>query len=137
MKEFLVRLKGSVRKLPCRLGRVQHNQGPQNIRPDKNLRIPDTSVHMTLRGKMDHPVDIILVKNLHDSFTVTDVRFYKGIVISVFDIFQIFKISCISQFVHIDDTDLIVIFLKHVMNIIGSDKSCAACYQVCSHFSSS
>lgn len=41
-----------------------------------------------------------------------------------------FQVSCISQLVHIDNADLIVIFLKHVVDIIGSNKSRSACYQI-------
>ena len=88
---------------------------------------------MALRREVHHPVDIVFIKDLHNGFTVADIRPDKGIVFSVLNISEIFQISRVGQLIHINDTDLVIIFLKHVVNVIGSDKSCSACHQVCSH----
>ena len=133
MQEFLVRFKSSVRKFPCRFCCIQHNQCTKYICFYKYFRVTDTSVHMTLCCKMNNAVDIIFIKDFHDCFTVTDISFYKCIVFTILDVLKILKISRICQFIYINDTNLIVIFLKHVMNIVGSDKSGSTCYKVCSH----
>src|SRR5699024_10496940 len=49
------------------------------------------------------------------------------------DIFQILQVARIGQLVHVDDTDLVVIFAEHVMDIIAPDESRAASYQISSH----
>ena len=36
--------------------------------------------------------------------------------------------------IYVNNSDFISIFLKHVMNIIGTDKSGTTCYKICSHF---
>ena len=73
---------------------------------------------MAFRRKMYDTVDVILVKDPVDRLRVADVRFYKCIILTIFDVFQILKISGISQLVHIDDADLVVIFPEHVMNVV-------------------
>ena len=133
MKEFFVRLKGSVRKLPCSFCSIQHNKSSKYVCFYKNFRITDTSVHMAFCCKVNNPVNVIFFKNLHDFFAVTDIRFHKRIIISVFNILEIFKVPRISQFVYVNNADFIVILLKHIVNIVGTDKTCSSCYQICSH----
>lgn len=134
MQEFFVRFECSVRKFPCRFCCIQHNQSSKYVCLNKNFRITDTSVYMTLCCKMNDSINVIFIKDLHDCLAVTNISFHKCVIFTVFNIFQIFKISCISQFIYIDNTDLVVIFFKHIMNIVGSDKSCTTSYKVCSHY---
>ena len=134
MQELLPLFKAAVRKLPCRSGTVQHHSRTQYIGLHKDLRVTDASVHMALRRKMHHPVNLIFLKNAGNRFLVADVRLYKGIIGPVLDIFQILQISRIGQQIHIDDTYLIAVFTKHVMNIIGTDKAGASCHEISSHF---
>ena len=133
MKEFLVRFKGSIRKFPCRFGCIQHDQSTKYVCLDKNFRVTDTSVYMALCCKMNDTINIILIKDLHDSFAVADISLNESVVLSVLNVLEVLKVSCIRQLVYIDDTDLVVVFLKHVMNVVGTDESGTACYQVCSH----
>ena len=84
-------------------------------------------------AKLYNTVDVILVKDPVDRLRVADVRFYKCIILTIFDVFQILKISGISQLVHIDDADLVVIFPEHVVNVIGTDKSGSSGYEIGSH----
>ena len=133
MKKFFVRLKGSVRKLPCSLCSIQHNKSSKYIRFYKNFRIADAPVYMAFCCKMNNTVNIIFLKDLHDRFAVTDIRFHKSIVVSVFNVLEIFKISRISQFIYVNNADFIVILLKHIVNVVGTYKTSSSCYQICSH----
>ena len=54
---------------------------------------------------------------------IADIRFYKRIIIPVLNTPQILKVSRISQSVHIDNPYFVVIFPKHIMDIIGTDKT--------------
>lgn len=133
MKEFLTFLKAAVGILPCRLGTVQHDCSAQNIGLNKNFGIADASVHMAFRRKMHHSVNVIFRKNLFNRFLITDVGFNKGIVLPLLQIFQIFQIAGIGEGIHIDNPDFVVIFPEHIVDVIGTNKSCAACYQISSH----
>ena len=133
MKELFAFLKASVRQFPGCFCTVQHNSSPQYVGLYKYFRLLDTSVYMAFCRKMNHSVDIILSKDFCYCFFIANIRLYKGIVLSVFHIPQIFQISGICQCVHINDADLIVIFFEHIVNVIGSDKSRTTCNQVCSH----
>ena len=87
MKELLSLLKTSIRQLPGFLGTIEHHCCPQHVGLYKHFRILDASVHMALRRKMHHPVNLILRKNCSDCFLVTDVRFHECIVLSVLNVF--------------------------------------------------
>jgi hypothetical protein len=39
-----------------------------------------------------------------------------------------------GQGIHINDTNLVIVFFEHVMNVVGTDKTGTACYQISSHF---
>ena len=123
MKEALSLLVASVRILPGRPRTVKHNGRSQNIGLYKHLRVLDAPVHMALRRKVNHPVDFVFLENFGDGFLVADIRFDKGIILPLLHLFQIFQIPRIGQCVHVDDADLVVILFKHVMNIVGTDKS--------------
>ena len=92
---------------------------------------------MAFCRKMYDTVDIIFLKYLCYCFFIADICFYKCIVFSVFNILQVFKIACICQCIDINNADIIIIFFKHVMNVVGTDKSGTTCYQISSHIPSS
>ena len=79
MQEFLPFLKAAVRKLPGRLGAVEHHRGSQHIGLNKDLRIADTPIHMALRREVDHPVNVIFRKNPGNRLFIADIRPDKGI----------------------------------------------------------
>ena len=86
MQKLLALLKASVRQLPCRLRTVQHNRGSQYIGLHEHFRIFNASVHMTLRRKMDHTINVILGKDPADRILVADIRFYKSIIVAILNI---------------------------------------------------
>ena len=134
MQELLTFLEAAVRKLPGCLGTVQHNCRTQYIGLYEDLRVTDTSVHMAFRCKMYHTVDIVLCEDLADGFFVTDICLDEGVVVTLFHILQILEVACIGQGIHVDDADLVVIFLKHVVNVVGTDETGSSCYQISFHF---
>ena len=73
---------------------------------------------MALCGKVHHPVYFIFCKNLCDGVLVCDVCLDKCIVFPVLDFLQILEISSICQRIYVDNPDLVVIFAKHIVNII-------------------
>ena len=122
MEELFPFFIGSVFLFPCISCGIQKNCRSNHIRLHKNLRILDTSVYVALCRKMYNSVNIVLLENLIYSFYITDVFFNKDIVFIVFKFFQIFRISCISKFIQINNFNILILF-KHIMNIIASDKS--------------
>jgi len=77
---------------------------------------------------MYHTVDIVLCEDLADGFLVADIGFYEGVIVTFFHILQVLKIACIRQCIHVDDANFIVVFLKHVMNVVGTDEAGSAGY---------
>jgi hypothetical protein len=67
---------------------------------------------------MYHSVDIIFCEYFCNSFFITDICFYKCIVISAFNICKIFKVTCIGKLIYVDYSDIITILIKHIVNII-------------------
>ena len=128
MQELFAFLEAAVLKLPCCLGTVQHDSRSQYIGLYEDLRIADTSVHVAFRCEMYHTVDIVLCEDLADGFLVADIGFYEGVIVTFFHILQVLKIACIRQCIHVDDANFIVVFLKHVMNVVGTDEAGSAGY---------
>ena len=126
MKKFLALFKRSILLLPGSFGTVEHNRRTQNIGLHKYFGVLNAAVYMAFRCKMHDPVDIILCKNLADGLFITDIRLHKRIVFPVLYLFQVLKVARISELVHIDDTDFIIIFAKHILNIIRADKTCSS-----------
>ena len=88
---------------------------------------------MAFCRKMHHPVYVVFRKNLLYRFLIADIRLNKGIILSAFHFLQVFQITGIGKGIHIDNTAFLSVFTEHIMNIIGTDKTCAACHQIRSH----
>ena len=87
MQKFLSLFKTSVFLLPGCFRAVQKHCCSQHIGLHKHFRISDTAVHMAFCCKMHHPVNVIFLKYSADTFFVTDISFYKSIVVSGFHFF--------------------------------------------------
>ena len=88
---------------------------------------------MALRRKVNDTVHIIFLEDPVDRFCVTDVCPHKCIIVAVLHILQILQISCVRKLIDIDDPDLIAVLFEHIMNIIRSDESGTASYDIRSH----
>ena len=73
---------------------------------------------MTFRREMYDAVNIIFFEYLIDRVRITDICPDKSIIISVLHIFQIFQIASVGQLIYVNDPDFVIIFFKHVMNIV-------------------
>ena len=133
VKELLPLLIASVRIFPRELRRIEHGKSSQYIGLYKNTRILDRAVDMALRRKVNDTVHIIFLEDPVDRFCVTDVCPHKCIIIAVLHILQILQISCVRKLIDIDDPDLIAVLFEHIMNIIRSDESGTASYDIRSH----
>ena len=73
-------------------------------------------------------------ENFADGFLVADICLHESVIITLLHILEILQVSRIGQGIHINDTDLVIVFFEHVMNVVGTDKTGTACYQISSHF---
>ena len=133
MKEFLSFFERAIRQFPRRLRAVQHNGCSQHIGLHKHFRVLDTSVHMALGCKMNHTINIIFRKYFADGFFITDISADECVVGLVLNILQVLQIAGICEHIYVNDADFIAVLLKHVVNVVGADESCSACYQISSH----
>ena len=58
---------------------------------------------MRLRGEMDDPINIIFLEEVKQKFDVKDIAFFKLVVRRILNVLEIFKITCVSKLVQIDD----------------------------------
>src|SRR5665648_60264 len=117
---------------PSFLGHIEKIHGAQDIGRDKNIRVCDTSVHMTLSCKVNNIGNLVLIKQCLQGFLIANIGLYKGIVWIALDADQVFKISGIGQLVKIDDLDILVL-LQHVKNEVGPDKTGSARDEISFH----
>ena len=118
MKELFPFGVGAVFLLPCRSCAVEHNGGTQHIGLYKHLGIFDAAVHMAFCCEMYHTVYIIFRKYLTDGILITDVCLYESIIGSFVDTFQILKVSCVCQRIHVYYTYLFAVLFQHVVYVI-------------------
>ena len=69
-----------------------------------------------------------------DTFFVADVSFDEVVVFSVCNLFEVFFVSCIGEFVKVDDFDIVIVGFEEVVDEVGSDESASAGYEVGFHF---
>ena len=60
-------------------------------------------VNMTLRRKMDYPVNVVLLHQRLHRFIIADVCLYKRIILLTLYVLQVCQIPCIRQLVKVDD----------------------------------
>ena len=89
---------------------------------------------MAFGCEMYHAVNIVLRENFADGFLVADICLHESVIITLLHILEILQVSRIGQGIHINDTDLVIVFFEHVMNVVGTDKTGTACYQISPHF---
>ncbi len=108
---------------------IQHHKCSKHVCLYKHFRILNASVNMALRSKMNHSLDIIF-SNSALIASLSQISAFTIIIRLVFNVFQVLKISRISQFVYINDLNFVTIFSEHIMDIVGADKSRSFGYQV-------
>ena len=64
---------------------------------------------MGLRSQMYHPLYLKFLKNLSQLVRIFNITFYKMVIFSVLNIFQVFQIASIGEFIEVDNSVLWVI----------------------------
>ena len=91
---------------------------------------------MRLGSEVDDIVEIVLLEQRSNQFLVADIALHEHMTGIPLHALQILKIACIGQLVEVDKQD-VVIFLQHVVNKVGADKSGATSDQIFLHVFSS
>ncbi len=110
--------------VPCGIEQVNRSD---NIGIDKFHRIQDGAVNMRLGSQMNHSVKAIFFKKFNEELSVNNISLNKSVVWLFFNIFQIGKISRVSQFVEINDF-IFRIFGYELADCVRTYKSRAAGY---------
>ena len=66
---------------------------------DKRIRVSDRIIHMRFGCKVNHSLEIILLKERLYEFSITDIPLYKSIVKGMFYLGKVGQIPCISEFI--------------------------------------
>ena len=88
---------------PINLGSLQQGKSSHHVGTGKGKWILDAPVHMAFGCQVDDTINTILPHQSLHFFKIADVGFYKCIIRLVLNIFQVSQITCISQFVKIDN----------------------------------
>ena len=80
---------------------------------------------MGFRGKIHHGVRMFLIKEFVDPLPVADIKFYKAELRVIHHILQRGQVTRVCEAVHTDDP-VLRMFLQHIKDKIGSDKTGAA-----------
>lgn len=91
----------------------------------KNGRSDDRAIDVRFGSKMDDSIDVVIGTGDLKLFEVTDIALYKGVVWVVGNIFEVFEIASVSEFVIIDKVILGMV-CEPIMNEIGTNKAGAA-----------
>ena len=99
---------------------------------NKDFGIGNTSVDVRFCRKINHIVKIIFFKQSCNKLLVADISLHKHMTSVALHALEVFQITCVGQLIQIDQQD-IVIFLQHVINKIGTDKTGATGNQIFFH----
>ena len=117
-------------------GRIQKYLGSEHIGLYKDSRVCDGTIHVAFRCKVHNYIRAFFFKQIHNKFTICDITTDKFIIWLIFNRFQCFEVSGISQKIEINDL-VVRIFIHHVMYKVTSDKSGTAGYNNFHRFVSS
>ena len=136
MKEHRRIPQGPVAFLPRETGHIEERIGSQHIGGHKGFGAQNGAVHVALGGKVDHRINLVLLKDLFHGRPVPDIRFDKDIpglrsgAVLFRDIGEAFAVPRIGQGIQIDDPARKVrTGGEKVAHHVGADKAGAAGYQ--------
>ena len=118
--------------IPSLFSTLQQIDRPHYISLYEDLRIRDTTIHMTLRREVDDIIEIILGKQVFHQYFVTDISLYEDMARIFLHILQVFQIARVSQLVQIHQSN-IRIFIQHVIDKVRADKTGTSCDQIGFH----
>ena len=104
---------------PCSL---QQGKGSEHIGACKCERVLDGTVHVAFGRKVDDAVHFFAAQQFQNSLEVTDVHSYETVVRLVLYVLEIRKITCVSEFVEVDDA-VVGMVVYHQSHEMAPDKS--------------
>jgi hypothetical protein len=109
---------------PCRFKEVE---SAVDIGMYEYLGTQYASVHMGFRSKIYHPVYLEPVEDFLDHGLVTNIPSAKKVSVGIgrFNIFEVGRISCIGEFVEIDNLDIFSVF-QEMPYEVASDETASA-----------
>jgi hypothetical protein len=116
------------RILPMRSACLKKVKRSHDIGTYKVRRANDASVHVAFRGKMNHYIWVIPLKNFLDAIVICDIRPLKAIVFFLIYVFKVTEVSGIGEFIQVDER-VLLIFGHEDAQKIRTDKACSACNQ--------
>ena len=81
---------------------------------------------------MNDAIDMLFLHEFIEGVEVADVHFHKLIVRFIFHIFKIGQITCISEFIEVDDV-ILRILVHEQAHYMASYKACATSNDDCFH----
>ena len=114
---------------PSPSGSVHEVLSTKYIHRKKQLWVLDTAVHMTLCRKVYNKVYIVFSKQLVCQILVSDVAFHEETTFVVNIVLDSTQITCVGQRIQYNHLDVfvLVIFVKQLIDEVGSDEACGSC----------
>ena len=109
--------------LPIQFGGLKQAQGPHYISPREGERVFYAPVNVGLSGKVDNPVDLLVLHQFIEAFEVAYVHLDKLVVRLVLYVLEIGKIACVSELVNIDNP-VVRILVHEEPYYVRADKAC-------------
>ena len=88
---------------PCTPACIQEIDRTDYVGADKGKRIKYGAVNMRFRCKMDNGIRPVLRKQSIDEFSIDNIPLDKGIIVQVFQVFQVLKVACICKRIQVQD----------------------------------
>ena len=112
---------------PCSL---QQGKGSEHIGACKCERVLDGTVHVAFGGKVDDAVHFFAAQQFQNSLEIADVHSDETVVRLMLYILEIRKITCVSEFVEVDDA-VVGMVVHHQSHKVAPDESGASGYKYC------
>ena len=117
---------------PLVSGCIEQIYRSNNVGFHKSHRVFNGTIHMGLGSQMDNSIKLLFLKQIINKPLVSDVAFYKSIIRFIFNIDDIFQISCISERIQIKN--LVVRILLHKKpHDMGANKTRSTGYKYFFH----
>ena len=121
-------------RFPIELGSLKEAQRSHHVGLGKGEGILDRAVYVRFSSEMDDAIHLLVLHQFVEGIEVADIHLHKLIVGLVLDILEVSQITCIRQFVEVNDVILRVLVHKQA-HYMASDKACATSNNDCSfHF---
>ena len=119
--------------IPGILAALQQVDRAQDVAFHKDFGVLDAAVHVAFRREVDDVVGVILDNQVGDQRLIADIPLHKDMTGIPLDVLEVLQIAGIGQLVQVHQTDILV-FLQHVVDKVGADKTGAAGDKIGFHY---